>query len=419
MSLANARRYGSPILVNVDGAPIARPQRIPLSHKKISEWWLQDLIRRCPEILPVVEIEPAFSPLMSIGMEVPTSAGPIDNLYVSPGGYVTIAETKLWRNPEARREVVGQIIDYAKELRSWSYEDLENRVRDYNQRYRNGEIGLFESLRQEGMIEDVEEAAFVDSVNRNLENGRFLLLVVGDGIRESVEAMTEFLTGTPRLHFTLALVELEIYEMHKADRMLVIPHVLARTREITRAVVRVEGEAKSIQVGIDTQVATGRPIRRSPTLSEEDYFTQLAQRVDSEDVALAHKLIEDMEARGCIIDWKAASFVIKLPDPGESGSLLTLLVVQTDGKTYVTSLGDQLRRLGLPDQIAADYVRTSADALGVIVSPKDKFAWRGDVPLSTLRIKYADLLVILETTIEKIKVASQPGTEEPAHDPVI
>ena len=63
------------------------------------------------------------------------------------------------------------------------------------------------------MIEDVEEAAFVDSVNRNLENGRFLLLVVGDGIRESVEAMTEFLTGTPRLHFTLALVELEIYEM--------------------------------------------------------------------------------------------------------------------------------------------------------------------------------------------------------------
>ena len=57
-----------------------------------------------------------FSPPRTVGREVLTAAGLIDVLYVSPAGLVTIVETKLWRNPEARREVVGQILDYAKEL---------------------------------------------------------------------------------------------------------------------------------------------------------------------------------------------------------------------------------------------------------------------------------------------------------------
>jgi len=28
----------------------------------------------------------------------------------------TIGECKLWRNPEARRKAVGQVLDYAKDL---------------------------------------------------------------------------------------------------------------------------------------------------------------------------------------------------------------------------------------------------------------------------------------------------------------
>ncbi len=34
-----------------------------------------------------------------------------------------LVEAKLWRNPEARRKVIGQILDYAKELSRWNYED--------------------------------------------------------------------------------------------------------------------------------------------------------------------------------------------------------------------------------------------------------------------------------------------------------
>ena len=59
-----------------------------------------------------------FSGPVPICTELNTPAGAIDNFLVTPKGLPVLVECKLWRNPEARREVVGQILDYAKELKS-------------------------------------------------------------------------------------------------------------------------------------------------------------------------------------------------------------------------------------------------------------------------------------------------------------
>ena len=88
------------------------------------EAWLQSLIFDHPEILPVADFDEVFSPAISVGMEIKTSSGYIDNLYVSPAGALTVVETKLWGNPEKHRTVVAQIIDYAKELSGWTYDQL-------------------------------------------------------------------------------------------------------------------------------------------------------------------------------------------------------------------------------------------------------------------------------------------------------
>ena len=63
-------------------------------------------------------------------------------------------------------------------------------------------------------------------------------MIVGDGIREGVEAIAEYLQLHAGLHFSLGLVELPIYVMPNGDR-LVAPRVLARTALITRNVVAV------------------------------------------------------------------------------------------------------------------------------------------------------------------------------------
>ena len=70
----------------------------------------------------------AFAHPVPVCMELNTPADSIDTLYATPQGKLVVLEAKLWRNPEARRTVVGQVLDYAKELGSWTYEDLQREV---------------------------------------------------------------------------------------------------------------------------------------------------------------------------------------------------------------------------------------------------------------------------------------------------
>ena len=83
----------------------------------MSEAYIQALVHEHPACLPIAEIDPMFSGPVAICTELNTLAGPIDNFMVTPSGLPVLVECKLWRNPEARREVVSQILDYAKETR--------------------------------------------------------------------------------------------------------------------------------------------------------------------------------------------------------------------------------------------------------------------------------------------------------------
>ena len=406
-----SRRYGNPVLLS--NGKTVRPKRIPFTEKQFDEGWLQELIRANPEILPVDEIEPAFAPLVAVGREVPTAVGPVDNLYLSPQGYLTIVETKLWRNPEARREVVGQIIDYAKEIRQWSFEDLEERVRDYNRQFRDSEDGILDTLRRIEQIDEADEQFIVDAISGNLRRGRFLLLIVGDGIRESVEAMADFLAQTPQLYFTLALVELQVYELDEGrdKSLLIIPQLVTRTREITRAIVRVEGKAtESIDITVDMpeeEPPGGKTGPRS-TLTEDDFFNILKNKpVKPELVKFAGRIMDDMRNLGCIIDWKQSAYVVKMPDPGESGRMLTLFVVTKNGTVFPGWMSQQLRAVGLSEDIAYEYAQSSARLFkNCEVHKKQPDKWSRDIPLEEFRQNYDKFVSLVQKTMDIITDAS-------------
>lgn len=200
---------------------------------EVSEADIQDLIHAHPSCLPIAEIDPIFVDPVPVCTELSTPAGAIDNFMVTPSGLPVLVECKLWRNPEARREVVGQILDYAKELSRWSVADLQRAVR---QRLKVPGNPLLEKVRAQNLA--VDESRFNDALTLNLRRGRFLLLIVGDGIREGVEALADYLQAHAGLHFTLGLVEYPIYVMPDGGR-LIVPRVLARTAVITRTVVAV------------------------------------------------------------------------------------------------------------------------------------------------------------------------------------
>jgi hypothetical protein len=165
-------------------------------------------------------------------------------VYVTPTGRPVIVEAKLWRNPDARRKVIGQILDYAKELSRWNYDTFDAAVR----RARRAEDGPSPKGLAEiaGFAPGSPEAArFFDAISQSLRRGDLLLLIVGDGIREGVGAITEFLEGHGSLHFTFGLVEMAIFRMPDGGQ-LVQPRVLAQSTIIRRIVVDLRNESLAV-----------------------------------------------------------------------------------------------------------------------------------------------------------------------------
>lgn len=224
--------FTSPFIVRANGETHAC-QRIELTTKSQSaydERWLQELLFQHPRCIPIREIDPHIGELIPICMEMETGAGPVDILYVTPTGQLVLIETKLWRNSEARRVVVAQILDYAKELTAWSYEDLARQTAMAN---KQGPEHLINAVR--AVVPSLDEASFVDGINRSFRTGDFLLLIVGDGIRYGAEALVGFIERYGNLKFGLGLVEVAAYRLPD-ESILLQPRILAKTELITRTI---------------------------------------------------------------------------------------------------------------------------------------------------------------------------------------
>ena len=189
----------------------------------MNERWLQETLFAYPESLPVKEIDPHIGPLIPVCMEIETGSGPADILYVTRTGQLVLVETKLWRNPEARREVVGQILDYAKNLTTWTYEGLDERAAIAAGA---GSNFLLSCLRSR--FPDADESAFVDGVRRSLTTGDFLLLIVGDGIRTGAESLVTFLERYGHLRFGFGLLEVAAFRLPDGSTLLQ-PRILANS----------------------------------------------------------------------------------------------------------------------------------------------------------------------------------------------
>ena len=106
-------------MTNATGTPImvSRRESTPLPRATgWSERRLQELIHDHPTCLPLDQIEPGIGRLVPVCMELPLRVGSVDNLFVTPEGNLVLVEVKLWENPEARRKVVAQALDFATAL---------------------------------------------------------------------------------------------------------------------------------------------------------------------------------------------------------------------------------------------------------------------------------------------------------------
>lgn len=268
--------YGKPLIISND------QNVLHLSKSDaMDELTIQNLIFEYPETLPISDIDESYNPVLPVCKELNTTVGPVDILMISPNGELTLIETKLWRNPEARRKVVAQILDYAKEIASWSYEDLE---REVNRRIGRRDNSLYKLVHTKRPNDVPTEAEFVDSVSRNLSKGRFLLLIVGDGIREGVNAIGEYLTNAAHLHFSFAMVELDLLQ-HEDIGTLVVPKTIIKTKEISKITIDVpDGFKLSYDGGPSkTTVASSDPEKAKERRFYSRFWNELVTELTFDD----------------------------------------------------------------------------------------------------------------------------------------
>ena len=207
-------------------------ERIPFQEAEFSEAQLQEWLFNHPESLPMRQIDPSFGPVARLCQELPVGDNYLDLAYVNETGRLMLVECKLWKNPQSRREVIGQILDYAAEIVKWDYEQLSDTISRASGR---SSASMYEIALEE--FPSLDEATFVDDVERSLREGRFLLAIAGDGIRENVERIVSLMQSRALPQFSFALIEVGVYRLQsdEIDGVFVQPRVHARTLEIARS----------------------------------------------------------------------------------------------------------------------------------------------------------------------------------------
>lgn len=347
-------QFSAPYLFPSNGAP-EKLERISLvgSGDIYNEAWLRDRLFQYPECLPIDEIDGSFSDLVPICCELSTNAGRIDVLYATPNGRLILLETKLWRNPQARREVIGQILDYAKELKSWSYADLQREVSKATKKAGNSLYGIVAQHCPEKVL---DEARFVDETTRNLRNGRFLLLIAGDGIREDAHAIANFLMDAGTLLFTLALVEVAIYK--SSIGLLIQPRPIAQTEIIKRIVITPGGFDDD-----EPSSPSSKPSIEKPSMPFwEDFFRTLKLDDPEQDIPTsAHN-----NAAKFKFPWTSKVWLTTYTAKSSKDIGVMLRMKDEDGISFYESLEEDYENLSTELGLSADWFEKSDGSFMII-----------------------------------------------------
>lgn len=329
-----ARRDGTPLWID-DSSPNALAMtRADLqgAASQYDEAWLQDLLHRMPSVIPIEQIEPGFGRLIPLCRELPLTigggrSGALDNIFVTPGGGLVLVEAKLWRNPEARRSVVAQAMEYAAAVFRLTYEELQMAVLRARSSDSEKKASLFEIA--SAIESSIDESEFVDAISRNLRRGRAVVAIVGDGIREDIAPLAELLQSHAGHRFTFALIELAVYQTPQSAVRVVMPSVLAQTALIERGVVYIDDSQSPQRVLVrEPIVSASSPVRdRAIGIGEDEFYEILDQRNPGSS-ALVKSLLSKAEEIGVYADRQSG---LNLKHASPAGHPLNLGTIDKGG----------------------------------------------------------------------------------------
>jgi hypothetical protein len=215
-----------------DGEGITELTQTPYENEDL----FQSLIEKHPEILAGEQINPENPRqwvLISreMGVSLDDGIGRLDHLYIDQDGIPTFLEVKRGTDTRIRREVVGQMLDYAANgTQFWPIKDIRDA---YERNIVDGETATLSDIGVQ------DEETFWQTVDMNLRNGKVRLLFVADIIPTSLQAIIEFLNKQMRDTEVYGL-EIKQY-VGKDGQKTLVPNLIGRTAS---AVQMKRGETK-------------------------------------------------------------------------------------------------------------------------------------------------------------------------------
>jgi len=357
--------------------------------KPFQEDWLQELLFKHPSILPVELVDEAFAPLIPIGREIAST----DNLFISPKGLLTIVETKLWRNPEAHRNVVAQILDYARTLAKWDYQELDHAVQEFMKKKYAQPMTLFDVVKSHPNPLDLNEIEFRQMVQDGLTNGRFALLVVGDRILPGATQLAEIIQSAPHLRFSMRFVELQCYKLKKDSNwpLVVFPSFVAETGEVERAVVRIEYQQEKPKVEVET------PSEGETSSGRKSFQAFIASLPSTVREAFRH-YIEKWMKEGYTTYFGTSGFTLRID---WNGKKRTIFYVYPWCASVVREGG--AREMGLPENPYNRYRESLMESPAISSAIA---SGRTEIPLETLSVD--DVARLLSSTDALLRSLSPP-----------
>jgi hypothetical protein len=349
-------------LINADGA-LTELQEQPYE----SEALLQRLLADHPGVLTGDTPGAAPAPrwlLITREADVPDSADgasrwSVDHLFLDQDAVPTLVEVKRSTDTRIRREVVGQMLDYAANaVVYWPVDKLRTAFETRCARQRidsDAELGRV-------LAEGENAEAFWQKAKTNLQAGRVRLVFVADTIPPELRRVVEFLNEQMDPAEVLAI---EVRQYLAGGLRTLVPSVVGQTAEAQQRKGTTAGSTSAGQ-----------------QWDENSFFDDLLRTSGAEIVQVARELLQWAQSRTTRVWWgkgqRAGSFI---PVYSHNGTDYQLFVVWSSGtfEVYFQWLAqrpvfaDEGRRRALLDRLNA--------IPGVMIS-QDALRRRPNVPLS-------------------------------------
>jgi hypothetical protein len=195
------------------------------SSQYLAEAELQSLLEDSPELIPMDEIRPGAVPLVAALREFSLHVGSVDILAFSAEGDIAICECKLAKNTQAKREVIGQILDYAAHLWEMSYEGFDQKIKERRQ------LNLADWVREAVKSPEWDEEKFRTNVRANLNNGNFILVIAVNEINEELSRIVRYVNTTGNPGYAFAALEMQRFRSGEIE--MLVPRVFGPVRSVS------------------------------------------------------------------------------------------------------------------------------------------------------------------------------------------